>query len=82
VPHALNQESLDQLFLKARTRNGWLDKPVAQGLLEAAWDLTRMGPTSANCCPMRIVFVTPDAAKARLKPHLMDGNVDKYWPPR
>ncbi|MBT3306790.1 MAG: malonic semialdehyde reductase [Alphaproteobacteria bacterium] len=74
---AIAQESLDQLFNNARTQNGWLDKPVGVDQLRAIWDLTKMAPTSANCSPARIVFVVSDTAKARLKPHLMDGNMDK-----
>jgi len=74
---AINQESLDQLFNNARTHNAWQDKPVEPDLLRAVWDLTKMGPTSANCSPARIVFVVSDEAKARLKPHLIEGNVEK-----
>ena len=36
-----------------------------------------MGPTSANCSPARIVFVISPEAKRKLKPCLMEGNVDK-----
>jgi len=36
-----------------------------------------MGPTSANMCPLRIVFVKSREAKERLKPALDAGNVDK-----
>jgi 3-hydroxypropanoate dehydrogenase len=74
---AINQESLDQLFNNARTHNAWQDKPVEPDLLRAVWDLTKMGPTSANCSPARIVFVVSGEAKARLKPHLIEGNVEK-----
>ena len=74
---ALNQDALDQLFNDARTHNGWLDKPVEEDLLRAVWDLTKMAPTSANCSPARIVFVVSAEAKERLKPSLIEGNVDK-----
>lgn len=67
----------DALFRDARTHNGWLDRPVPESLLRAVWDLARMGPTSANCSPARIVFVSTAGSKARLKPCLMPGNVDK-----
>ena len=70
----LSPQALDSLFLKARTHNDWLDKPVDEALLRQAWDVARMGPTSANCSPMRIVFVTSPAAKARLQPALIEGN--------
>jgi 3-hydroxypropanoate dehydrogenase len=46
-------------------------------VLEALFDLAKMAPTSANCQPMRLVFVRSPEAKARLKPHLAKGNVDK-----
>lgn len=69
--------TLDLLFHKARTRNGWTDRPLEPGTLEQIWDLTRMGPTSANCSPARIVFVTTAEAKAKLKPSMMPGNDDK-----
>jgi len=77
VTTAIPQESLDQLFNNARTHNAWQDKPVDIGVLRAIWDLTKMGPTSANCSPARIVFVVSEDAKARLKPCLIEGNVDK-----
>lgn len=73
----ISPQALAALFLDARTHNGWLDRPVDAALLARVWDLARMGPTSANCSPLRIVFVAGAAAKARLKPTLMEGNVDK-----
>lgn len=68
------QQTLDTLFLQARSHNDWQDKPVDDALLRQVWDLARMGPTSANCSPMRIVFVKSPEAKARLQPALMEGN--------
>src|ERR1700730_2986861 len=73
----LNDESLDLIFRKARTHSVWLDKPVDDALLAQVYDLAKMGPTSANMCPMRIVFVKSKAAKEKLKPALDAGNVDK-----
>src|SRR5579862_2151209 len=73
----VNDDGLDVLFRKARTYNGWIDKPVDDELLREVYDLAKMGPTSANMCPMRIVFVRSPAAKERLKPALAPGNVDK-----
>jgi 3-hydroxypropanoate dehydrogenase len=66
--------ALDTLFLQARTHNAWLDKPVDDALLQQIWDIARMGPTSANCSPMRVVFVKSPEAKARLLPALLEGN--------
>lgn len=70
----LNASALGNLFLEARTHNAWLGKPVDDALLKQAWDLARMGPTSANCSPMRVVFIKSPEAKARLQPALMEGN--------
>ena len=74
---AMTSENLDLIFRKARTHNVWLDKPVDDALLRQVYDLARMGPTSANMCPMRIIFVKSRAAKEKLKPALGPGNVDK-----
>ena len=73
----INDDGLDLIFRKARTHNAWLDRPVDDALLRQVYDLARMGPTSANMCPMRIVFVKSREAKERLKPALDAGNVAK-----
>jgi 3-hydroxypropanoate dehydrogenase len=73
----LNDESLDLIFRNARTHSVWLDKPVDDPLLAQVYDLAKMGPTSANMCPMRLVFVKSKGAKEKLKPTLDTGNVDK-----
>jgi 3-hydroxypropanoate dehydrogenase len=74
---ALDPASLDQLFRNARTHNDWQDKPVADSLLTELHDIMKWGPTSANCWPLRTVFVKSPAAKARLVPLLMEGNQAK-----
>ena len=71
---AIDAAALDQLFLTARTHNKWLDKDVPDNLLKQLVDVMKMGPTSANCQPARILFVKSAAAKARLAPHLSEGN--------
>lgn len=71
------KDALDQLFREARTHSAWLSKPVPVELLRQAYELARLGPTSANASPARFVFVTTPAAKARLKPALMPLNVEK-----
>lgn len=73
----LNDDGLALLFREARTHNVWLDKPVDDALLRQVYDLARMGPTSANMCPLRVVFVRSPAAKEKLRPALDAGNVDK-----
>lgn len=73
----LNDAALKQLFTDARTHNGWLDKPVSPEQIRQLHELTVMGPTAANSQPVRLVFVQSPEAKARLKPFLAPGNVDK-----
>lgn len=73
----INQDALNQLFLEARTHNAWKDKPVSQETLQRIFNLAKMAPTSANCSPMRIVFVQSKEAKEKLRPCLDPGNVDK-----
>ena len=73
----IDDAALDVLFRDARTHFAWQDRPVEEAVLRAAWDLARMGPTSANSLPARIVFVASAEAKAKLKPALIPTNVDK-----
>jgi 3-hydroxypropanoate dehydrogenase len=72
-----SEEDLDLIFRNARTHSVWLNKPVDDALLKQVYDLARLGPTSANMSPMRIVFVRSTEAKEKLKPALAPGNVDK-----
>jgi 3-hydroxypropanoate dehydrogenase len=73
----LDRDGLDLLFRVAHTHNGWLDEPVSDETLHALYDLAKLGPTSLNTSPGRFVFVRSLAAKERLRPALMPGNVDK-----
>jgi len=73
----ISQEALDQLFCEARTHSTWLPELVPAELLRKAYELARLGPTSANGSPARFVFLTTPGAKALLKPVLAPGNVDK-----
>lgn len=70
-------ESLNQIFLNARTHNGWLNQPVSDDLLKQAYDLAKWAPTSANSSPLRIVFVKSKEAKEKLLGAVMEGNVEK-----
>jgi 3-hydroxypropanoate dehydrogenase len=65
---------LDQIFREARTHNAWQPRPVPQSLLREIADLMKMGPTSANCSPVRVVFVESKAAKEKLSPFMSQGN--------
>lgn len=73
----LPDTALDQLFRTARSHNGFLDEPVGDDTLHALHDLMKWGPTGANSCPLRIVFVRTPEAREKLRPALAPGNVAK-----
>ena len=73
----LTDQALDTIFRAARTANAWQDRPVSAELLHQIHELMKFGPTSANSCPLRLLFLQSPEAKARLKPFLMESNIDK-----
>lgn len=73
----LTKQDEDLLFNEARTHSAWLDKDVDENLLKEAFDLAKMGPTSANQQPMRLIFLKSKEGKERLRPYLDKGNLDK-----
>lgn len=77
MANTLPDASLDQLFRTARTYNGYTDQPVATEQLHAIWDLMKMGPTSANCLPARLVWCTSADAKEKLAQCASGTNPDK-----
>ena len=77
MSNPLHDEALDQLFRTARTHVAWLPKAVDDALLRKLYDVAKWAPTSANMAPMRLVFVKSKEAKEKLKPTLMEGNVEK-----
>ncbi|WP_435947826.1 malonic semialdehyde reductase [Dryocola sp. BD586] len=74
---AVDTPALETLFTHARTHSAWLDRGVSDAQLEEIYNLVCLGPTSANCSPARFLFVRSSEGKARLKPALSSGNVDK-----
>src|SRR5713101_2224443 len=62
----LSSAALDQIFRTARTYNGWSDTPVDEGVVRDLYDLLKWGPTSANSCPARFVWVRSPEGKAQL----------------
>ncbi|MDH4559914.1 malonic semialdehyde reductase [Pseudomonas sp. BN411] len=77
MAHPLESAALDQLFLRARSHNLWLDREVPDALLQQLYQALRQGPTSNNCCPARFVFVRSPEAKRKLLPALKGHNGDK-----
>lgn len=73
----LDDKALDQLFRTARTYNGYTDQPVSTEQLHAIWELMKMGPTSANMLPSRMVWCVSDEAKQKLAACSMEANATK-----
>lgn len=76
MSEALSATALARLFREARTHNA-IGGEVDDATLRALYDLVKFGPTEANSCPARFVFVRSPEAKAKLAPALSDGNRDK-----
>jgi 3-hydroxypropanoate dehydrogenase len=66
MKQALDDRALDTLFRQARSYNRWSPEPVPEKTLHTLYDLLKLGPTSANCCPARFVFVASAASRATL----------------
>ena len=73
----LDDEAIAQLFLAARTYNSWSDRPVDEPTIRRLYELTAIGPTAANSNPARFLFITSDAGRERLRPHINPGNLEK-----
>jgi len=76
MPEALSDATLARLFREARTHNA-IGGEVDEATLRTLYDLVKFGPTEANSCPGRFVFVRSAEAKAKLAPALSEGNRDK-----
>ncbi len=74
---ALEQRALNQLFLTARTPNGWSDEPVSEEQSVQLYDPLKWGPTSANTCPARFLWVRSPEGKERLASVAMPQNRPK-----
>ncbi len=68
--------NIDSIF-GDRTCSKFLDKPVSKEMLVKIYDLMKMGPTSANACPLRIVFVQNSLEKEKLCKTAMEANIAK-----
>lgn len=73
----LNSAALAMLFTTAHTHHSWQDRPVSDEQLRTLYDLLKMGPTAFNASPARFCFVRSEEGKARLKPTLSSGNLEK-----
>ena len=77
MAETINDNAQNRLFREAHTYNQWQDKPVEHETLHQVYDLLKYAPTSANCSPLRVVFVRSHDAKQTLRSALAEGNIDK-----
>jgi nitroreductase len=77
MAEALPDTALDQLFRNARSYNDWLDRDVTDEQIHAIYELMKMGPTSANQQPARIVWCKSAEARQRLAQHAGEKNRHK-----
>lgn len=75
--NTISGEALDLLFRGARSYNAWLPRAVPEDKLRQLYDLLKWGPTSANSCPTRFIFLCSARSKERLRPALSPGNAEK-----
>ncbi len=73
----LDDAALDTLFRKARSYNRWTSDPVPETKLRQIYDILKWGPTSANCCPARFLFVASKEGKEKLVKCVSEGNAIK-----
>ena len=71
---AIDAHAADLIFREGRTAYAFTDEPVTDEQLATVYDLMRHAPTAMNSQPLRVTFVRSDEAKARLLPHLAEGN--------
>lgn len=64
----------DILFREARTANAFTDEPVTDEQINAIFDLVKWAPTAMNAQPRRVAVIRSAEAKARLLPHMAEGN--------
>jgi nitroreductase len=74
---SLDNQGRRLLFTEARTNHWFLEKEVPESKLKEIHELWKWGPTAANSCPLRVVYLTSEAAKAKVVPHMMDTNQEK-----
>jgi 3-hydroxypropanoate dehydrogenase len=72
-----DEATLDLILRSARSHGDFQDRPVPDGLLRAAHDLMKWGPTTANSQPMRVLYLRSQESRERLAPALSATNRDK-----
>lgn len=74
APIILDQAAQNLLFHEGRTANTFTDEPVTDEQIAALHELVKWAPTAMNTQPLRVAVVRSTEAKARLLPHMAEGN--------
>ena len=77
MSNAALDQAMEVLFANARSHKQWTDEPVSENDLQALYNIMKWGPTSTNCCPIRIIFATSAAGKEKIAGIVSDNNKDK-----
>jgi 3-hydroxypropanoate dehydrogenase len=72
----ISEDIIKKFFVESRTYSYWQDKQIDDHTLEKIYDIAKFAPTSANCLPLRILFVKTKESKEILKKFLLGSNVD------
>ena len=69
--------TINEIFENGRTCSNYSSKEVSKDILESIYNLMKLGPTSGNCSPLRIKFVSSKEAREKLLSCVMEGNLEK-----
>ena len=72
-----SSDFMASVFEDARTHRFFTDQPVPDDLLKTLYETMKFAPSASNTCPMRVLFVTSDDARAKLLEAVGDGNKPK-----
>ena len=73
----ITEEAIEILFEQARSYDRFLSESVPDDVVYRAWDLLKMGPTSANQLPARLVWCKSAEARNRLAALAFGDNQEK-----
>ncbi len=69
--------TIKEIFNECRTCYKFSSKKVDENILREMYDLIKLGPTSANSSPLRIIFIESYKQKEEVLSCLMEGNIEK-----
>ena len=70
-------DTIKKIFIDPQTCYKFTDKEVSNETLHELYNLTKWGPTSFNCSPMRLKFLKSKSSKEKLSKLVSDDNINK-----